>query len=317
MDRVAIFAHYDRDGLIDQHVLYYLRGLNAVADRVLFVSDCELAHSEAAKLAGVAELVAVGRHGEYDFGSWKRGLAYLGDRLADWDELILANDSCYAPIFPFDEAFARMSVRPCDAWSAMAATSAGQISFLNSFFLVFRRPILNDPEFLAFWPKIEPQPYVGDVVSKYEFGLSRLLMEQGYRLDSLMRDDPLTIGLPFLGYYVRRLMSANRVPWLKVRLYRDNPFRVVMLGRTLGAVNRHYPRRLIDNHIRRLVGMEEPAHYHFLLGSFDWIASNGRMLRIVGRTRRDRWWKMYVQLFGVTVLAFALPLRKRGWQFPR
>lgn len=42
MNRITIFAHYDRDAVIDEYVLYYLRGLKEVAARVLFVSDAAL-----------------------------------------------------------------------------------------------------------------------------------------------------------------------------------------------------------------------------------------------------------------------------------
>jgi lipopolysaccharide biosynthesis protein len=115
MKRIALFAHYDRDGIVDDYVIYYLRGLAPVADRILFVSDCELSAGEAAKLEGLAELVFAGRHGEYDFGSWKRGLAHLNYDLAGWDELILANDSCYAPVYPFED-FEKMKDVSCDFW---------------------------------------------------------------------------------------------------------------------------------------------------------------------------------------------------------
>ena len=33
MKRIALFAHYDRDGIIDDYVIYYLRGLTRVAEK--------------------------------------------------------------------------------------------------------------------------------------------------------------------------------------------------------------------------------------------------------------------------------------------
>ena len=88
MNRITIFAHYDRDAIVDEYVLYYLRGLEEVSARILFVSDTALARSETDKLEGLAELVSAAPHGEYDFGSWKRGIAYLGSALSQIDELI-------------------------------------------------------------------------------------------------------------------------------------------------------------------------------------------------------------------------------------
>ncbi len=128
---------------------YYLRGLAPVADRILFVSDCELSAAEAAKLEGLAELVFAGRHGEYDFGSWKRGLAHLNYDLAGWDELILANDSCYAPVYPFEDAFEIMKDVSCDFWSPSNNQIKGKFDHLSSYFLVFSTPYFGRQRFLV------------------------------------------------------------------------------------------------------------------------------------------------------------------------
>ncbi len=309
MKRLAIFAHYDRDAVIDDYVLYYLRGLRTVADRILVISDGVLPAAQVAKLDGTAEFVPTGRHGAYDYGSWKRGLEYVGEAVTAWDEIVLANDSCYAPIFPFEDAFARMADTGCDVWGPTGYRDREGLKFLNSYFLVFRRPVLNDPAFRQFWSGIVPRESKQDVVGDYEMGLSRMLLAHGYRLGTLVPPDQ--VDLPVHDDYVRRLMAMYRSPWLKVSLFRDNPTRVPRLGDTLAEIDRFYPRRLIDAHQRRLTKNDDPPQYHYRLGAFRWSWRNGRTLQIVGRTRRDRWWKLYVQLFGVTVFAFVWPLARR------
>jgi lipopolysaccharide biosynthesis protein len=305
MNRIAIFAHYDRDAVIDEYVLHYLRGLREVVARILFVSDTPLAHAETGKLDGLAELVSAARHGEYDFGSWKRGIAHLGSELFRFDELILANDSCYAPIVPFQVVFARMATIECDAWSGTATGDNGEVKHLNSYFLVFRRRILADPVFSSFWPGVTSQPSSHQVVTQYENRLSEMLAGRGYRLHSFAPPDRLPVVL--LGDAVNYL-PGHRLPWLKVKLFRDNPLHVAELGAALPEIDRYYPRRLIDAHQCRLIGTADPAHYHFRLGPF---RRRWRFLAIVGRTRRDRWWKMQIRLFGIRVFGMALPLRRR------
>ena len=227
MKRIALFAHYDRDGIIDDYVIYYLRGLERVADRILFVSDCELRIGEAAKLEGLAEFVSANRHGEYDFGSWKRGLQHLNYDLAGWDELILANDSCYAPVYPFEDAFERMENVSCDFWTPTANKTKGKFDHVSSYFLVFRRPVIEDEDFLSFWKRIEPQPDAAAVITRYERGLSRLLTGRGYRYGSLL---PIAeIGSFLRTNYVHDSLHRYRSSWLKVRLLRDNPLRTVRL----------------------------------------------------------------------------------------
>ena len=119
MRRTAIFAHYDKDNKIEDYVIYYLRGLSQVADKIVFVSDCDLEAEELKKISELTINNIVGRHGEYDFGSYKRGFMYCSTQrlLLDCEELIFANDSCYAPLYPVEEMFSEMRDENIDFWS--------------------------------------------------------------------------------------------------------------------------------------------------------------------------------------------------------
>ena len=75
--RSAVFAHYDRDNHIEPYVVHYLRELKKITDSIVFVSDSNLNNSELKKLDGIADKTIAERHGEYDFGSYKRGYLYL------------------------------------------------------------------------------------------------------------------------------------------------------------------------------------------------------------------------------------------------
>ena len=104
MKRAAVFAHYDRDNIIDDYVIYYLRALKHFCEKIVFVSCCDLPLEETDKLGGIADFVIAKKHDEYDFGSYTRGLFYLkeNEMLVGIDSLILANASCYGSFFPRD-----------------------------------------------------------------------------------------------------------------------------------------------------------------------------------------------------------------------
>lgn len=76
MKRVAIFAHYSSDSKIEDHVIYYLQGLNQVTDYIIFVSDSDIKESELQKIKNITTKSIAKHHGEYDFGSYKRGFIY-------------------------------------------------------------------------------------------------------------------------------------------------------------------------------------------------------------------------------------------------
>lgn len=316
MKRIALFAHYDRDGIIDDYVIYYLRGLERVADRILFVSDFELRIGEAAKLAGIAEFVSASRHGEYDFGSWKRGLQHLNYDLAGWDELILANDSCYAPVYPFEDAFERMSKVNCDLWGPTANQKKGEFDHISSYFIVLRRPILRDEDFLQFWSRIEPQSAVIDVIVRYEIGLSRLLVAKGYRYDSLM--PPAQIGSFATTRYVHDILHTYKSCWLKVRVVRDNPIRAARLGEAIDKIHGLYPRELIDAHMTRMLGTMKPGHHFYSFGGSWQFKRYGLEISCHLKrgkpdkqiNRRFDWIKLYTYVLGVPVFAFTWPVRR-------
>ena len=87
MKRLCIFAHYDKDNIIDDYVIYYLNSLKEVCDDIIFVSDNNLQEEERNKLNGIVSKIIAKSHGEYDFGSYKRGFLYL-DSYDDSNDLV-------------------------------------------------------------------------------------------------------------------------------------------------------------------------------------------------------------------------------------
>ena len=57
MNRLCVFAHYDRDGLIEDYVLYYLQALKEVCYDIIFVSDCDIQATELEKLFPITNMV--------------------------------------------------------------------------------------------------------------------------------------------------------------------------------------------------------------------------------------------------------------------
>src|SRR5574344_1215747 len=102
-NRIAIFAHFDKDNIIDDYVVYFLKALKSVSDKIIFVSANDLSDFEIKKVDNICEKIISEKHDEYDFGSYKRGFLYLLENNIEPDELIFANDSCFGPIFSFTE----------------------------------------------------------------------------------------------------------------------------------------------------------------------------------------------------------------------
>lgn len=230
--RMAVFASYSGNGTIEPYVLHYLRGLREVCDNIVFVSDNPLFPGERAKLEGLVACMLVARHGEYDFGSYRRGWdwARTSGALDAADALLFCNDSCYGPFHPFEGIFETMAGRSCDFWGLTAyqihdRQTRDLFFHIQSFFLVFNRRVFESAAFTGFIASIRklPEPTRENVVEQYEFNLTRHLEEAGFAWDSFIpRDFCIRHGvLP--AYLGGRAMAIHGMPLLKVKTFGDNP----------------------------------------------------------------------------------------------
>jgi rhamnosyltransferase len=72
-----------------------------------------------------------------------------------------------------------MSADPCDFWGM---TDNTEIAWhLQSYFLVFKRPVIDSKDFAEFWKSIVPEQPKNQIIHKYEVGLTRYLTELGFK----------------------------------------------------------------------------------------------------------------------------------------
>ncbi len=179
--RLAIYAAYDADGFVDKADIYYIRALQEVADNIIYIADNELIAGEAEKISKEVNYIKAEKHGEYDFGSYKRGVMYAKEQgmLEDIDELILCNDSCYAPVHSFKPIFAKMQKEQIDFWGITENIEIAR--HIQSYFMVFRPQVFKAKVFENFLASVKPQKQVRDVIENYEIGLSQTLIKAQFK----------------------------------------------------------------------------------------------------------------------------------------
>lgn len=182
--RLAIYAAYDADGFVDKADIYYIRALQEVADNIIYIADNELIAGEAEKISKEVCYIKAEKHGEYDFGSYKRGFLYAKEHglLDDIDELILCNDSCYAPVHSLKPIFDKMQNEQIDFWGITENIEIAR--HIQSYFMVFRPQVFKAKVFENFLASVKPQKKVRDVIENYEVQLSQLLYKEGFKSES-------------------------------------------------------------------------------------------------------------------------------------
>lgn len=175
-----MFASYDKNGIVHDSVVTYLKQLRAVADAVMFVADNTADGEQRAKLDGLADIAVFAPHGEYDFGSYKRGIKLAREKgiLDGFDELILCNDSCFA-VGDMTTAFADMEREACDFWGLSENLEVER--HLQSFFLVFKRAVFASEPFGRFFDAVKKEPDALTVIRKYEIPLRKFFESAGFK----------------------------------------------------------------------------------------------------------------------------------------
>ena len=101
---------------------------------------------------------------------------------------------------------------------------------LSSYFLVFRRPVIDDAGFRCrLDTRVRPAHQAVSVVDKYEIGISRYLMDSGFEFDTWA--DAL---YPFHPLYSRRSSTSSQrgFPLVKRNFLAENPRDVAGLRAT-------------------------------------------------------------------------------------
>ena len=286
MKRAVVFAHYDKDELVDDYVIYYLKSLKETAQNIIFVSCGNLSDEEKSKLDGIVSHIIAERHEEYDFGSYKRGFFYLKENnlLENIDELVLANDSCFGPFYPFTEIFTEMEKKDCDFWG-ITKNNFGYRKVPNhffvrrphiqSYFIVLKNNTFKSDDFTNFMKSIKPENNKCVVVSNYEIGLSEMLVEMGFRydvyIDAYERINNMTI------YKWRQLILKYKMPFMKCslpRLVNKNLTTIEGYQEIIKQVS-DYPVELIENNVKRTQYIRKGRHTSPLIVKrifFDFLA---------------------------------------------
>lgn len=177
--RLFLFAAYDpRDNLVDDSLIIYVRELSKMGDVVLFM-DNDVAESELAKLRPYTLYAGGKKHGEYDFGSYKRAyiVARGGNIIENYDMVYMVNDSMYAPLHPILPLLGDLESHNTDAAGIMF-NAHKRNPHIQSWFIGMAPRVFLSEQFDSFIRGVTRQDK-GMVTYMYEQGFTRMLLENG------------------------------------------------------------------------------------------------------------------------------------------
>ena len=177
--RLFLVAGYDAGGNINSALIHQVRELANYGDIILYM-DCDTPETELSKIKQYCIYAGGARHGEYDFGSYKRAYEYARDNdiLRKYDYIYLVNDSVFGPLFDMSNIMQKIDSVPADA-AGMVVSTHKTHSYMESWFIRLNKKIFTSNWFNEFISGVTKQPTKNRVTVKYEHGLSDLIHQHG------------------------------------------------------------------------------------------------------------------------------------------
>jgi lipopolysaccharide biosynthesis protein len=296
-NRVALFAHYDKDNIIDQYVVDYLLELKKFSQTIIFISDGNLNENEIKKISDICYHVITEKHGEYDFGSWKRGFNFLKNDEKNCgfffvDEIIFANDSCYL-INSLVPIFEEMDKKDLDFWGIAESEQNGH-HHIQSYFFVLNSFAFTSSYFQIFLEKIKPEKNKEDIIKNYEFGLSKVLTPSFFKRGSFLgKIKPEELAK---GEKIEKLISIG-MPFIKCNIF--------TLGfEKLSFFNHHLTPTLyesISSNIVRRIGLEKLFSSYKIINGYRKIFISKKIFLILIKK-----FNLIIKIFGIKILKIDL-----------
>lgn len=196
MRRLCIFSFHDDQGIVDDYVVYFLKEIGRHVERILFYSSGPLDEKSAKALQGIVHEVIICPHESPDVLAYKEGLeciAFNEDQV--YDEVLMVNDTCYGPIYPFAELFGAMENRECDFWGVTAHMEVAPDSstrtdrkpyHIHTNFMAVRSKMLGSPAFQKYWRTFSIEQGHEKAIKGHEAGFTEHFTAKGFKNDTYL-----------------------------------------------------------------------------------------------------------------------------------
>jgi len=277
VNRAMIYAHWDEQGLVDDHVLYSLEKYRPWVSNLVFVST-----NYKRKCRGLEQLcdrVLTRENTGFDFASWKAGLGVID--VSKYQEVVFSNSSIYGPFQPMESVFARTKETSADLWG-MTISEEHKERHLQTYFFAMKKRVLLSKVAKNFWNDVGPFKKKREVIELFEMRLLKEFEREGFRVSAFF-DGSKCLQIPWkekihhLVRHPKRIRQSlaylkacrhkpynpthlqwrqcldSGAPFLKIDLLRENPnqLRRSSILRWIRE-NTKYPLDLIERHLSRL-----------------------------------------------------------------
>ena len=233
MKRICIYQLYDKEGIVDDYVFYWIDELKKIAFDTFVVSNGHLTEDSKKRLDSTCTQVLIREDQGYDAMAFRYVLfEKLGrEYVNEYDECLIINDSVFGPFYSLEKVFDEMSEKKCDFWGITSQypiknylEEGNDIPYhIQAYFVVFKKAALESDIFWDFWKELSNINKYEDAVIKYEFALTQKLIGAGLISDVYCKEEYSEDG--YVDLMERPIILLEKgVPVLKKKVVLDSRF---------------------------------------------------------------------------------------------
>jgi len=196
--RLGLFVFFDREGIVDDYVLYMLKELMPNIEHLTIISNSSLDKKNKGKLEAYTNDIIFRPNKGLDAGALADYFK-THQNYQEYDEIVYLNDTFYGPFYSFQTIFEEMSKRPVDFWGLSMGHPQedgfhiyenGMPEHIQTFFMVFRKKVLESSCFQEYWQNYNPDNHLTfkSVVTEHEITFTSYLASHGFTYDSYIHD---------------------------------------------------------------------------------------------------------------------------------
>lgn len=229
--RLIIYFVYDKDGIVDDYILYMLRALKQNSSEIVVVCNGELQDESRTRLNAVVSNVIERENKGFDVWAYKTAIDTYGwDKLSTYDEVIMMNFTIMGPVYPLEEMFDCMNQKDLDFWGVtkfhkyedgdpFGTIEVGYIpEHIQSHFIAVRQSMIKSAAFQKYWNEMGEINDYRDAVGKHEAMFTKRFADKGFTWDVYADMGNDYNNHPIL-CATREMLEQKRCPFFKRRSF--------------------------------------------------------------------------------------------------
>lgn len=196
--KALVYVIFKSEARLQEYKLRFLQALAPLVDDVIVVVNGQLHDDDINTLEAYGKVLTRDNKG-YDTAAFREGIFAFGkDKLKDYDQLLLVNDTNIGPMRDLSQVFQEMADKQLDFWGISFGEEQEDVTkenpygyipkHLQSYFLVIEKLMLNDDDFYEYWTHLTDTDSRDKAIGRHETRFTKHFADLGYRYDAVVQE---------------------------------------------------------------------------------------------------------------------------------